>query len=400
MEGGIPRVAASVCLDLKGESRVNPDRGQKFADESEAMRHALTLAERGLGWVEPNPMVGAVVVDDDLRLIAEGFHQKFGEAHAEVNAISAAGGQTAGRQLFVTLEPCSHHGKTPPCAEAVIAAGFRRVVIGCQDPASHVAGQGIRKLRDAGLDVQVGVCEAEARQLIAPFTTLMTTGRPWIHAKWAMTLDGRIATRTGHSKWITNRQSRAEVHRLRGRVDAIITGAGTVRADDPQLTVRPPGLRVPLRVVLDSTGTAVQADSQLMRTLQSAPLLLAVPSAVAQSSHVQRLQQAGVEIVALQSESAVERVGELAVELGTRRCTNALLECGGRLMGQFFDADLVDEVHVFIAPKIVGGQEALSPVGGLGLEQVNVLESLAAADVQRFGNDVLIRGRIRREGVS
>lgn len=375
---------------------MNRPSAPPFESETDVMRHALSVARQGLGAVEPNPMVGAVIVDDDLRMVAEGFHQKFGEGHAEVNAIAAAGGQTAGRQLFVTLEPCSHQGKTPPCADAVIAAGFRRVVIGCPDPAEHVAGRGIQRLRDAGLEVEVGVCEVEARELIAPFETLMTARRPWVHAKWAMTLDGRIATRTGHSKWITNERSRAEVHRLRGRMDALITGSGTVRADDPQLTVRPSGVRTPMRVVLDSSGTSVQPDSQLIRTLDVAPVLLATSAEQADSDHVQDLAAAGVQVLPLQKQTPGDRVAELLQELGRRQCTNVLLECGGRLMGQFFDAELVDELHVFVAPKIVGGQEALSPVGGLGLEQVRALESLTKVDVQRFGNDVLIRGRLTR----
>jgi diaminohydroxyphosphoribosylaminopyrimidine deaminase/5-amino-6-(5-phosphoribosylamino)uracil reductase len=224
----------------------------------------------------------------------------------------------------------------------------------------------------------------------------MTAGRPWVHAKWAMTLDGRIASRTGHSKWITNEQSRAEVHRLRGRMDALITGSGTVRADDPQLTVRPSGVRTPMRVVLDSTGTSVHPDSQLIRTLDVAPVLLATSAEQADSDHVQDLAAAGVQVLPLQKQTPGDRVAELLQELGRRQCTNVLLECGGRLMGQFFDAELVDELHVFVAPKIVGGQEALSPVGGLGLEQVRALESLTRVDVQRFGNDVLIRGRLTR----
>ncbi|MCA9060884.1 MAG: bifunctional diaminohydroxyphosphoribosylaminopyrimidine deaminase/5-amino-6-(5-phosphoribosylamino)uracil reductase RibD, partial [Planctomycetaceae bacterium] len=200
------------------------------------MSRALTIAARGLGSVEPNPAVGAVVTTATGDFVAEGWHQQFGGPHAEVHAIRAAGDRCRGATLYVTLEPCSHHGKTPPCADAVIAAGFRRVIVGCQDPAPHVAGQGLRKLREAGIEVVTGVCEGAAQRLIAPFSMLQTCQRPWVIAKWAMSLDGRIATHTGDSQWISNSTSREFVHQMRGRMDAIITGSGTVHADNPRLT--------------------------------------------------------------------------------------------------------------------------------------------------------------------
>ncbi len=360
------------------------------------MRRALAIARQGIGSVEPNPAVGAVVVDDRLQFIAEGFHQRCGESHAEVNAIAAAGGKTQGAQLFVTLEPCSHHGKTPPCAEAVLAAGFRRVVIGCLDPAPHTAGQGIEKLRAAGMEVVVGVCQDAAEDLIAPFRKLITTGLPWVHAKWAMTIDGRIASHSGHSKWISNAASRAEVHRLRGRMDAIMTGAGTVRADDPQLTARPTGPRTPLRIVVDSDGRSVPADGQLMSSLSAAPLLLCVREAVWTSDHLKRLTDLGAEIFVTSGDDRQQQVQQLVCELGRRQLTNVLLEAGSGLMGSFFDQQLVDEVHVFVAPKIVGGQAAMSPVGGAGLSQMPQLASLSGLTVRRFEDDILIEGRVQR----
>lgn len=368
-----------------------------FADEHQVMQRALEIAPRGIGRVEPNPAVGAVIVDHENRFIAEGFHQRFGDAHAEVNAIVAAGGRTHGATLFVTLEPCSHHGKTPPCADAVIAAGFQRVVIGCQDPAPHVAGQGIARLRDAGLKVEVGVCEADAQALIAPFRKLMNDKLPWVHAKWAMTLDGKIASHTGHSKWISGEQSRAEVHRLRGRMDAIITGAGTVRADDPLLTARPPGPRTALRVVVDSCGSSISAETRLLQTIGDAPLLISVTEDHAESDHMRSLAASGVEVHGAQGAGRSERVADLLLELGRRGCTNVLLESGAGLMGAFFDGDLVDEVHVFVAPKIVGGQTALSPVGGEGCPQIPAAASLTSVSIESFGADTLIRGRIRRD---
>ncbi len=367
---------------------------RKFPDDESVMRHALQLAARGCGFVEPNPTVGAVIVDDENCLIADGFHTQFGGAHAEINAIASAGERVRGARLFVTLEPCCHQGKTPPCADAVIAAGLREVVIGCQDPAPHVAGNGIAKLQAAGIAVTVGVCAADARDLIAPFRKLMLEGLPWVHAKWAMTLDGRIATRTGHSKWISGADSRAEVHRLRGRMDAIITGAGAVRADDPLLTARPAGPRTALRVVVDRSAESISPDGQLMRTINQAGVLICVAEANANTDHLKELNALGAEVLSNSSDESV--LQQLLKELGRRQLTNVLVEAGGGLQGSFFDEGMVDEVHVFIAPKIVGGREAVGPVGGLGMAEVPELSSLLRTTVRQFGDDVLIEGRLRQ----
>src|SRR5262245_18558580 len=237
------------------------------------MRLALNLARRGQGFVEPNPMVGAVVVRDGEK-IAEGWHQRFGEAHAEVNALVQAGDATRGATLYVTLEPCCHRGKTPPCTDAVIQAGISRVFAAMADPFPQVAGGGIAKLRAAGIAVDVGVLEAEARALNAPYLTLLLKQRPYVHAKWGVPLDGKLATRTGQSKWISGEESRRRVHELRGRMDAIIVGAGTVRADDPLLTARPPGPRTAVRVVLTRRGE-VPPGCQLLRTAREIPVLVA-----------------------------------------------------------------------------------------------------------------------------
>src|SRR5262249_38708583 len=224
------------------------------------MQLALELAERGRGAVEPNPLVGAVVVRDG-RLVGEGWHQRYGEAHA----LAAAGAAAQGATLYVTLEPCCHYGKTPPCTEAVLRAGVGRVVAAMLDPFPPVSGQGVARLRAVGVTVEVGLGEAEARRLNAPYLKLLATGRPYVHAKWAMTLDGKICTRTGDSKWISGEASRRRVHELRGRMDAILVGIGTALADDPLLTARPPGPRIATRIVLDSRGR-LPASAQLVRT--------------------------------------------------------------------------------------------------------------------------------------
>lgn len=363
-----------------------------FSSDVEIMQRAIQLARNGFGWVEPNPMVGAVVVSEDGEFISEGYHQRFGGPHAEVHAIHSAGQRTHGAQLFVSLEPCSHFGKTPPCAEAVIAAGFRRVVIGCQDPAPHVAGRGIHLLKDAGLKVDVGLCEAEARRLIAPFEMLMLQKRPWIHAKWAMTLDGRIASHTGHSKWISCEQSRAWVHDLRGRVDAIITGAGTVRADDPLLTARPAGARVPLRVVVDSSGESITRELQLVKTRHEAEVLVCVSQGCSEEKF-HELQRMGLQTFRTTSHGSVS-VAEVAAELGRRQCTHVLLEAGPRLMGAFFEAGVIDEVHAFVAPKLVGGLGAPGPVGGRGLDQIPATANLVSMRSTTIGTDVLIEADV------
>lgn len=365
-----------------------------FSDDVSAMQHALRLARQGLGRVEPNPPVGAVIVTAQRQLIAEGWHQQFGGPHAEIHAIQAAAGNTRGHDLFVTLEPCSHHGKTPPCADAVIAAGFRRVVIGCADPAPHVAGQGIDLLQAAGITTLINVCQQDAEALIAPFRKLMLTQLPWVHAKWAMTLDGRIATRTGHSQWISSAASRAEVHLLRGRMDAIITGAGTVRADNPELTARPPGPRTPLRVVMDDDGLSVTREGRLMNTLSLAPVLLCVSEQYAASDHVQELLDLGAQVFAVTGDDRGQHIQQLLQELGRQKFNHVLLEAGTGLMGSFFDQQLVDEVHVFVAPKIVGGTGAMSPIGGTGLAQVATHAALQQVHLRRLEDDVLLEGHL------
>lgn len=365
----------------------------RFESDSAVMQHALALAQQGFGAVEPNPMVGAVIVNDQRELIADGFHQKFGGPHAEIEAMQKAGGLCRGSTLFVTLEPCSHFGKTPPCADAVIQAGFKRVVVGCQDPAPHVAGRGLAKLRDAGISVECGLLYAETEELIAPFRKQMLEHRPWVHAKWAMTLDGRIASRTGHSQWISGEESRAHVHWLRGRMDAIITGAGTVRADNPRLTARPPGPRTPLRVVVDAAGTSLSDTCRLFQTARETPVLACV-SRRCNEDTITRLNDAGIEVL---QTSSVEHVSLIEVLdfLGQRQMTHVLLECGPGLLGAFQDQQLIDEVHVFVAPKLVGGVAACPPVGGQGHDRIPALPSLKSCRHLILGQDVLIEGQVQ-----
>ena len=348
------------------------------------MRRALELAERGRGFVEPNPLVGAVLVRDG-QIVSEGWHQRFGGAHAEINALAAAGEAARGATLYVTLEPCCHHGKTPPCTDTILRAGIGRVVAAMLDPFPQVSGQGASLLRAVGVAVEVGVCETESRRLNAPYLKLLATGQPYVHAKWAMTLDGKICTRTGDSKWISGEASRRRVHELRGRMDAILVGIGTALADDPLLTARPPGPRVATRIVLDSQGR-LPLDSQLVRTAKETPVLVATIAAA------DELAARGCEVLRLHDHGGRLDLRELLQELGRRRMTSVLVEGGATALGAFLDAGAVDEVHVFLAPILLGGADAKSPVGGRGVDRLAEALRLEAWRIEPIGEDVLLHG--------
>ncbi|WP_437186963.1 bifunctional diaminohydroxyphosphoribosylaminopyrimidine deaminase/5-amino-6-(5-phosphoribosylamino)uracil reductase RibD [Planctomicrobium sp. SH668] len=370
--------------------------GYEFVYESQVMDRALLIAQSREGFVEPNPCVGAVIVDPQLRFIAEGCHERYGGPHAEVMALRQAGDAARGAWLFVTLEPCNHHGKTPPCTEAVIQSGVSRVFISVADPANHGFGPGVEKLLSAGIDVQLGLKREEGETLLAPFTTFMTKSRPYVHAKWAMTLDGKVATSTGHSKWITNETSRAQVHALRGRMDAILTGIGTVLADDPLLTARPAGARVPLRVVLDSQ-LRIPLDCQLVRTAKDTPVLL-FTTAQADEDKCRRLSGLGVEVIQLNSAASSIRchLEDVLSELKNRQVTNLLLEAGSGILGAFHDARLIDEVHCFIAPKLVGGASAISPIGGQGQPEIPAVPSLTGWRLKFLDGDIYLRSTVSK----
>ncbi len=367
---------------------------RRFTDPEDVMAHALALAEKGQGSVEPNPPVGAVLVDDDLQLLGTGFHQQFGGPHAEVNAIAATGDACRGATMYVTLEPCAHHGKTPPCVDAVVEAGIRRVIVAVKDPVDHGSGSGIDRLRAEGVEVEVGLLQEQAERLIAPWATFQLQQRPYVHAKWAMTLDGRIASRTGHSQWISNASSRALVHRLRGRMDAIIVGIGTVLADDPLLTARPPGPRQAVRIVLDHQGR-LPLQSRLVQTASDVPVLV-VLSEQADSSAETALKACGIETIRIRSvpDQAESDLEQLLRELARRDMTNVLVEGGSGVLGSFFDAGFIDEYHVFIAPKVVGGKGAMSPIAGVGREQIP--EHAYASSACILESDVYLRCWTRR----
>ena len=330
-------------------------------------------------------MVGAVVMATDAagpRIVGEGWHERFGGPHAEVRALVEAGNAARGATLYVTLEPCCHSGKTPPCTEAILAAGIARVVVAAGDPFPAVAGRGIAQLRAAGVVVEEGLLTEEAVRLTAPFRKLVQTGRPWVIAKWAMSLDGRLATQPGDDRWISSPESRELVHDLRRRVDAILVGIGTVLADDPSLTARPAGARRGPRIVCDGLART-PPDGRLVRSAREWPVLIAVGPR-ADRDRVSALAAAGCEIWD-GPDDPQERFAALLDELGRRRVTNLLVEGGPTLLERLFANDLVDEVWAFVAPKIIGG--ATAPFA--------VAPRLDAEEVSLPGGDILVRGLVR-----
>ncbi len=358
-------------------------------DDLRWMSLALAEAAMGRGWVEPNPMVGAVVVRDG-HLIAAGHHERFGGPHAEVRALDRAGASARGATLYVTLEPCCHHGKTPPCTDAIAAAGIARVVAAVGDPFPAVDGGGLAALATAGIAADVGCLADEARELNAPYWKRLATGMPYVVAKWAMTLDGKTAVASGDSRWISSEASRRRVHELRGRIDAILVGIGTAEADDPQLTVRPPGPRRPVRVVLDGSGRLAD-DRSLVRTAREVPVLVAVTDR-APAAQRDRLRAAGCAVVAFPGEGPVP-IAELLAELGRRGMTNVLVEGGGRVLGSFLDAGHVDAAEIFIAPIVEGGDHYRTAIRGVGRTQMADAIRLRDIRIDRIGDDTRIQGR-------
>ncbi|HHT9111547.1 MAG TPA: bifunctional diaminohydroxyphosphoribosylaminopyrimidine deaminase/5-amino-6-(5-phosphoribosylamino)uracil reductase RibD [Candidatus Brocadiaceae bacterium] len=358
------------------------------------MSLALELAEKGRGRVEPNPMVGAVLVKDGA-IVGKGYHQIFGGAHAEIHAINEGGENGKGASLYVSMEPCAHFGKTAPCADAIIRAGITKVVAAVADPNPVTAGRGIRKLKDAGIEIQIGVLEHQARRLNAPFFKLMQKGIPYVIAKWAMSLDGKIATYTGESKWITSEESRGYVHKIRGQVDGILVGINTVLRDDPLLTCRTEGGRNPRRIIIDSNAL-LPLNSRLLNTINESEVVVAV-NKNAQVERIEILRQLGCRVI--QTCNTMDRVDlkELFYRLGEMELTNILVEGGSRVITSFFEERLVDKVMVFIAPIIIGGEGARSPVLGKGIDTIREATEIREITVQRISKDILVEGVLELE---
>ena len=372
------------------------DGGPGMSTHEPFMAEALALAERGLGAVEPNPPVGAVIVREG-RVLGRGWHKRFGGPHAEVEAIAdagAAGGRCAGATMYVTLEPCCHHGKTPPCTEAIVEAGISAVVASMTDPFGRVAGGGFQALRAAGVDVTEGVLADPAGRLLGPYTKLLTQRRPWVICKWAQTLDGRIAARSGHSQWISCRQARLRGGELRGLCDGVAVGIGTAVADDPLLTNRSGAGRKPVRVVLDD-DLRLRPESRLVRSITQAPLLVATTAEAVASRRdlADTLVGAGAELLHLPGTDRGVDIAALLDELGRRRWTRLLIEGGSSVLGSVLGAGLADELRVFLAPRILGGREGLPCVGSKEVDDENQATPPPEPEVEKVGCDLMLTYR-------
>ena len=364
------------------------------------MLSALSLAAGGEGFVEPNPMVGCIIARGD-HLLAGGFHRRFGGPHAEIDALQSfdrlppGHSSLEGLTIYVTLEPCCHRGKTPPCTETLIKRRPARVVVAAADPNPAVNGRGIAALRSAGIEVEVGVAEKEAIELTAPFRKIQQHGLPWIIAKWAMTLDGKIACAGGDSRWISNVTSRGIVHQLRGRVDAVLVGANTVRTDDPMLDVRDesalPVRRTSTRVVLDS-HLRLPIESRVFQTAAQLPTIVFC-GGTADADRRSDLESLGVEVIPIAEMVQPARWRQILSALADRSMTNVLVEGGGQILGSLFDSRLVDECHVFVAPKVIGGDAALSPVAGKGVASMAAALQLPNRRIEVLDGDIYFRGR-------
>lgn len=357
--------------------------------DTQWMARALSLAKRGMGRVSPNPMVGCVIVKDG-RVIGEGWHQKCGSLHAERNALAACTQDPAGATLYVTLEPCCHWGRTPPCTDAILEHKIARVVVGSMDPNPLVAGKGVQILRDQGVEVETGVLQEECDRCNEVFFHYIQTKTPFVVFKYAMTLDGKIAAYTGHSRWVTGETARAHVHETRNWLSAILVGVGTVLADDPLLTCRMEGGRNPVRIVCDSR-LRTPVSSQLIRTAKEVPTLLA---AVEKNENAGALEAAGAEIVLCKEKEGRVDLADLMVRLGARGIDSVLVEGGGELAFSALEAGVVQKVQAYIAPKLVGGKTAKTPLGGAGFPTMDRAVRLRDVAVTRLGEDILMEGYV------
>ncbi|MFZ5815431.1 MAG: bifunctional diaminohydroxyphosphoribosylaminopyrimidine deaminase/5-amino-6-(5-phosphoribosylamino)uracil reductase RibD [Bacillota bacterium] len=390
---------------------------------SEQDRHfmaaALKLAARGRSRTHPNPMVGCVIVKEGA-VIGTGYHRKAGEPHAEVYALQEAGESARGATAYVTLEPCAHHGRTPPCADALIAAGVARVVAAMVDPDPRTAGQGLERLRAAGIQAEVGLLEQEAEALNRSWLTWKRTGRPFVILKWAMTLDGKIACASGDSRWVTGDAARAHLHQIRDQVDAILVGETTARRDDPELTARPTGPgplpgwaggidpgpdehwqpKDPLRIVLDSMAKTdlnarLFAPELMERPLPNKTLIAATQ--LASPRKLAMIRERGAETLELPEREQVVALAPLLDELGRRGITSLLVEGGGRIHWSFLSQGLADHLMVYVAPKVVGGATAPGPVAGQGLKAMaEAWELVDRIQVTPIGEDLLLEGDLRK----
>ncbi len=367
--------------------------------EEQFMKRAIELAKQGSGWTAPNPLVGAVVVKNG-RVIGEGYHRKYGELHAERNALAACTEDPAGATLYVTLEPCCHYGKTPPCTEIIIEKKIAKVVIGSRDPNPKVAGKGARILREHGIEVVEDYMREACDALNPVFFHYITTKTPYVVLKFAMTLDGKIATRTGASKWITGEAARNHVHQLRGRYAGILAGIGTVLADDPMLNCRIDGAHQPLRIILDS-HLRIPMGSRLVRSVKEYPLLIVCNESTRDreegASRIQKLEEAGAKVWTLPEKNGHPDLNVLMQRLGEEKIDSVLIEGGGTVNEAALKAHIVHHVYAYIAPKIFGGEDAKTPVEGSGIRLPQECANLRLAKITVLLNDMLLEYDVEGE---
>lgn len=365
-------------------------------EKEEYMRRALELARKGEGHTSPNPMVGCVVVKDG-RIISEGYHEKYGEFHAERNALTRCTEDTAGADLYVTLEPCCHQGKTPPCTDIIIEKKIARVFVGSMDSNPLVAGKGVQILREHGIYVETGILEEECLKLNEVFYHYITTKTPFVVMKYAMTLDGKIACATGDSKWVTGEIARTQVHRMRGRYRGIMVGIGTVLADDPMLNCRVEGGVDPVRIICDS-NLHIPLESQIVKTASEIETIVACSQesleAERKQEKIRKLKDAGIQLIGTEGAHGVNLV-ELMKKLGEQNIDSILLEGGGTLNASALEDGIVNKVYAYIAGKLIGGMDARSPVEGMGIDRMADAITLKDMEIERLGDDFCIVGYVK-----
>lgn len=362
--------------------------------DTKYMKIALDLAKKGIGYTNPNPLVGAVIVKEG-RIIGEGYHEVYGGNHAEVNAFRNSTEDVKGAEMYVTLEPCSHYGKTPPCANAIVEKGIKKVIVSLEDPNPEVSGRGIKILRDNGIEVVTGVLEEGSRKLNEIFLKYITTKLPFCILKTAMTLDGKIATRTGDSKWITNEESRKYVHQLRHRVSAIMVGVGTIIQDNPLLNTRLEGEQSSdsIRIVVDTSGRT-PLKSNVLNIKSNARTIIATTE-LATEEAIREFENKGAEVIITPIKENRVDLKYLMKALGKRKIDSVLIEGGSELNYAAIEAGIIHKVNAFIAPKLIGGREGKTPLGGLGRSLMKEALTLKNIDIHRFCDDIMIEGYIR-----
>ncbi|MDI6763941.1 MAG: bifunctional diaminohydroxyphosphoribosylaminopyrimidine deaminase/5-amino-6-(5-phosphoribosylamino)uracil reductase RibD [Thermodesulfobacteriota bacterium] len=356
-------------------------------DDKRWMRRALRLAKKGRGRTSPNPMVGAVLVKDG-RVVGEGYHVRAGEVHAEIIAMRKAGDEARGSTLYINLEPCSHYGKTPPCAPALIEAGVKKAVVGMEDPNPLVKGRGLEMLRAAGLDVEVGIFEEACQKLNEAFCKYIQTKEPFVILKIAATLDGKIATQHGESKWITGEDSRRLAHRLRDEADGLLVGIGTILKDDPLLTARIKGGRDPYRIILDSRLRIPEKAKIIDQNLE---MTILATTELAPKEKMESLEKRGVRVLILDSVQGRVNLKSLLSRLGEMGMMSLLVEGGSEVNGSFLNEGLIDKIFLFLSPRLLGGQ-ALGIFGGRGTEKLEGALSLNQLKIKKVGEDILLEG--------